>query len=280
MRAAVCPKPWGRECQTSKGGEGARRGALTTQPGAGFWTRDSALLLLLLLLLPSWRWRPRLPAHMPRPRSAPARAGRGAGRGTPPAVGRGLAPDSGPPGCAPSDRPQSRAESSVPAGRRPPRARPLSALRPLPSALCCGRLPAFRGPALDSPGRGARPPPPSSPARSPRAGSIPNGASSADRCAQPQTRSAARGAGARTRTHTLQFQAGTGSRALAAGGCEATPQLRRRKKEGDRERAGGGGGRKGGETEEEGGTESSLLLPAARSILASTAGNLWWKGER
>lgn len=153
MRAGVCPEPWGRECQTSEGEEGARKGALTTQPGAGLWARGSALLLLLRQ---SWRWRPRLPAHMPWPRSDPERAGRGAGRGTPPAVGRGLAPDSGPPGCAPRDPPQSWAESSVPAGRRPPRARPLSALRPPPSALCCGRLPAFRGPAPDSPGRGAR----------------------------------------------------------------------------------------------------------------------------
>lgn len=134
----------------------------------------------------------RLPAHMPWPRSGPERARRGAGRGTPPAVGRGLAPDRGPPGCAPTDPPQSRAESSVPAGRRPPRARPLSALRPPPSALCCGRLPAFRGPAPDSPGRGARPPP-SSPAGSPRPGSVPNWASAADHCAQPQTRPAGQG---------------------------------------------------------------------------------------
>lgn len=230
-----------------------------------------SLLPLLPLLRPSWRWQPGLPAHMPGPRSDRARAGRGAGRGTPPAVGRGLARDAGPPGCAPSSWPQTPAESSVPAGRRPSRARPLSALRPLPSALCCGRLPAFRGPAPDSPGRGARPP-----LGSPRPGSVSSRASAADRCARPQTRPAAPGWVPGPALTHFSSKPGLGAgRSRLRGDSTASEE-----KEGGRQRAGSRRRRgKGGEMEEEGGTESSLLLPAARSILPSTAGNLWWKGK-
>lgn len=206
-----------------------------------------SLLALLLLLRPSWRWQPGLPAHMPGPRSDRARAGRGAGRGTPPAVGRGLARDSGPPGCAPSYRPQTPAESSVPAGRRPSRARPLSALRPLPSALCCGRLPAFRGPAPDSPGRGARPP-----LGSPRPGSVSNRASAADHCAGlragPPLRGGCQDPHSRTSVPSRDWEPGArGSR--LRGDSTASEE-----KEGGRQRAGsrrrreegwgdGGGGR-------------------------------------
>lgn len=146
---------------------------------------------------------------------APPRSGRrGAGRGTPPAVGQRLAPDSGPPGCAPSGR--------LRPGRGSPRARPLSALCPLPSAAAAflprtrpdaapARRPALR---LSGPAPGLRP-----------------GRASARTAAPASARPAAPG-GAGTRTHT-SLPSGTASRALAARGGAAAPQPQRRKREGD-----------------------------------------------
>lgn len=185
----------------------------------------------------------------------------------------------GHPGSALRRRPPSRAESSVPAGRRPPPSQ--AALCTLPSALCLRPSPCLpRSCSLTRPD--------AAPARPPGSLALPlrasarsrTRASAAGRCAPgSDLGSPLPGRGCRSRHLHSSVQAGTGSRALAARCYEATPQPQRRKREGDRERAGGGGRRKGGEMEKEGGTESSLLLPAARSIQASTAGNLGREGE-
>lgn len=188
----------------------------------------------------SRRRRPRLPAHMPRPRSNPARAGRGAGRGTPPAAGRGLAADSGPPGCAPGRRPQSWAESSVPAGRRPPRARPLSALCPLPSAAAVS-LPSAVRPRIRPDAAPARRPArrlrPRAPARS-RAGP-PRLTAAPSLRPGPPLRGGCQDPHSHTAVPSRDWEPG-------ARGCEATPEPRRRKREGDSgpgEEAGGRVGR-------------------------------------
>lgn len=125
----------------------ARRGALTTQPGAGLGARGSRLRAPAPTPCGPRGWQPRLPAHMPprhRGRAGLVRLGWEGAR-PPPSAGESLRTH-GHPGSAPHGGPPSRAASLVPAGRRPlHRARPLSALCPLP--WVCGRLPAFRGPA-------------------------------------------------------------------------------------------------------------------------------------
>ena len=221
---------------------GHRGGALTTQPGAGLAARGSALLLLL-------RPGPRA-GSLGFPLTCPGDATNGrAGLGRlgweearpQPSAGESLG-TRGDPGFAPHYWPPSRAESSVPAGRRPPPSQ--VALCTLPSALssrpspCLPRSCSLTRRLLRRPARLSR----SALSASARSQIR---ASEADRCApgsDPASR--LRGRGSRIRTHTVQFQAGTGSRALVARCCEATPQPQRRKREGDRERAGGGGGRR------------------------------------
>lgn len=144
-RGPACARNVGsRVSKLRKAVEGARRrggGALTTQPDSGIAARGSALLLLLR---PGPRgWQPGLPAHMPRRlRGQARRAGRRHAPRRQPGSRLGLlaTPASHP---TTGRRPGRRARIRPGGALR--RARPLSALCPLPSA--CGRLPAFRGPA-------------------------------------------------------------------------------------------------------------------------------------
>lgn len=220
-------------------------------------------------------------SHAPAARrpGAPGRGGRAGRRHAPrrrPGSRPGLAATPGP-------RPAARRRCGRRARFRPGgalgRARPLPALCPLAPAR--GRLPAFRGPALGLAGFGAGPPGSPAPRSSPRLGpqSRPRRLVAAP---QAQTRAHRSRAGLpRPALNTVQFQAGTGSGALAAG-CSLlrADSTASEEKEGGRPRAGWGWRRrKGGEMEEEGGTESSLLLPAARSLQAATAGNLCCPGK-
>lgn len=192
--------------------------------------------------------------------SADRRAGLGGG--TPPAASRGVAWDSWPP------RLLTPPLAAVPggelgSGRAAPSAEPG---RSLHSALC-PLLAAVSLPSAvllpDSPD--AAPARRALPLRASARSRI--RASEADGCSPgSDPGSPLLGRGSRTRTHTVQFQAGTGSRALSARCCEATPQPLKRKREGDRERAGGGGGREEGWGDGEGGRAREFPPPPRSQV--------------
>lgn len=128
----------------------------------------------------------------------------------PPPAGESLG-TLGHPGFSPHHWPPSRAESSDPAGRRPPPSQ--AALCTLPSALCLRPSPCLpRSCSLpDSPD--AAPARRALPLRASARSRI--RASEADRCSPgSDPGSPLLGRGSRTRTHTVQFQAGTGSREI------------------------------------------------------------------
>lgn len=95
-----------------------------------------------------------------------------------------------------ADRVRAQQPAAVPGGalREPGRSLP-SALCPLPSALCCSRHPAFRGPAPDSHGHSAGPPnrSPAPRLRLRAPCSVRIRASATDRCVRLQTRPPLRG---------------------------------------------------------------------------------------
>lgn len=246
----MCPETRGRECQNFGGLErGARRRALGTEGahlllsralGSRLSAPRSCYSSVWVLAAGSLGFPLTCPGDAKNGRAGLGRLGWEEARPQP-SAGESLG-TRGDPGSAPYYWPPSGAESSVPAGRRPPPSQ--VALCTLPSALssrpspCLPRYCSLTRRLLRRPARLSR-----SALRASARSQI--RASEADRCAPgSDPDSQLRGRGSRTRTHTVKFQAGTGSRALVACCCEATPQPQRRKREGDRERAGGGGGRR------------------------------------
>lgn len=258
----MCQKRGVTSVKTSEGcggGAAARRGC--TYYSAGLWDRCSRLRAPApppsgSSRLAAWASRSHAPAT-PRTGAPGWEEAR-----PPPPAGESLG-TLGHPGFSPHHWPPSRAESSDPAGRRPPPSQ--AALCTLPSALCLRPSPCLpRSCSLpDSPD--AAPARRALPLRASARSRI--RASEADRCSPgSDPGSPLLGRGSRTRTHTVQFQAGTGSRALSARCCEATPQPLKRKREGDRERAGGGGGREEGWGDGEGGRAREFPPPPRSQV--------------
>lgn len=257
----MCQKRGVTSVKTSEGcggGAAARRGC--TYYSAGLWDRCSRLRAPApppsgSSRLAAWASRSHAPA-------TPRTGAPGWEEARPPAASRGVAWDSWPP------RLLTPPLAAVPggelgSGRAAPSAEPG---RSLHSALC-PLLAAVSLPSAvllpDSPD--AAPARRALPLRASARSRI--RASEADRCSPgSDPGSPLLGRGSRTRTHTVQFQAGTGSRALSARCCEATPQPLKRKREGDRERAGGGGGREEGWGDGEGGRAREFPPPPRSQV--------------